>query len=261
MVDASGAMTVDLHGTTSVVIGGNQGIGEAIAVALASSGSRVVLAARDEDRLATAASRVEQAGGHPATTRRLDLADTDEVAAFAAEVVASHGAPTVLVNSAGGALHKPAFEVTVADWDQLHDTHVRGTFFACQAFGRPMADRGYGKIVNLSSTWATTTAPGRSVYCTAKAGVGHLTAALAIEWAPHGIRVNAIAPTSTRTPRVVDRLEREPGAADWATQRIPLGRLAETDDVTGAALYLASSASDFVTGHTIAVDGGWIPAK
>jgi NAD(P)-dependent dehydrogenase (short-subunit alcohol dehydrogenase family) len=124
-----------------------------------------------------------------------------------------------------------------------------------------MATTGFGKILNISSTWAATATPGRSVYSAAKAGVSHLTAALAVEWAPIGIRVNALAPGFTLTPRTLALLDERPDRLDYHLERIPLGRLADAEDLAGAALFLTSGESDFITGQTLYVDGGFHVAR
>lgn len=250
----------DLATTRAVVIGASGGIGAAIAVALGKAGAEVILGGRSRDRMTETAGRISASGG-VAHVEEVDARDTGSISAFAAAVVDRHGAPRTLINCMGGALYKPALEVTPDEWDDLHSTHLRGSFFMCQAFAPGMRDAGYGKIVNMSSTWAFTVAEGRSVYASAKAGLGHLTSALALEWAPYGVRVNAIAPTTIRTPRVEARLSAEPEAEQYAVSRIPLGRLGTTDDVVGPTLFLTSRASDFVTGHTLLVDGGWVTAK
>lgn len=252
-----------LEGSLSVIAGGNQGIGAGIAARLAELGSDVVLLGRNEHTLTATADSIRGAGapGVRVETRRVDVQDLDGLQAGLESVIAELGAPRLLVNSVGGSLKKPALEVTPQEWSTTIDTHLRGTFFACQAVAKAMAGAGYGKIVNLSSIWSTTVAPERSVYAIAKAGVGHLTAALAVEWAPLGIRVNAVAPSATYTPRVLQRHEEEREAARYSVERIPLGKLAEVRDVVEAAMYLASDASDFVTGHTLYVDGGWRFAK
>jgi NAD(P)-dependent dehydrogenase (short-subunit alcohol dehydrogenase family) len=180
---------------------------------------------------------------------------------LASAVVDRYGVPTILVNCMGGGLYKAAIDVDVVEWDQIHETHLRGAFLTCQAFALPMRDAGYGKIVNLSSTWAFTVGSGRSVYASAKAGLSHLTAALALEWAPLGIRVNAVAPTTTRTPRIEQMFLDDPEREQYAVDRIPIGRLATPADVVGPVLFLASPMSDFVTGTTLLVDGGWVTAK
>jgi NAD(P)-dependent dehydrogenase (short-subunit alcohol dehydrogenase family) len=246
-----------LAGGLAVVVGASQGIGAAIAEALAAAGSRLVLAARDADRLAASRQRCEAAGGPDVDVVPVDVRSPESIANLAATVVERHGAPTVLVNSAGAVAIKPALELSVDEWDRVQEVQLRGPFLTAQAFARAMASEGYGKVVNLSSTWAATVAPGRSAYCAAKAGLGHLTAALAVEWAPLGIRVNAVAPTATRTPSRAERFAAEPGLEEALRDRIPLGRLATPTDVVGAVLFLAGSGSDFVTGHTLFVDGGW----
>lgn len=250
----------DLRGRRAVVIGAGQGIGAAIAIAYAQAGADVALGGRSVDRLADTGARAT-AAGTKVTAHEVDVGSPESIARFAAAVLAGGAAPTILVNSAGGGGVKPAFDVTLEDWDQVHNVHLRGTFLTCQAFGRAMADKGYGKIINLSSTWAATVCANRSVYCSAKAGVGHLTAALAVEWAPLGVRVNALAPTATRTPTIDRRLAADPARAEYLRKGIPLGRLALPEDLTGAAVFLASQASDFVTGQTLFVDGGWQFAK
>lgn len=242
-----------------VVIGASQGIGAAVAAAFGKAGARVVLAGRDRDRLR--AAKDEYGMVRTVDAVEIDVADAAAVQAAAAMIAERHGTTTVLVNSAGYSVTKPAFDVEPEDWDAVHGVQLRGTFFSCQAFGRTMAEQGYGKIINVSSTWAATVAAGRSVYCSAKAGVNHLTSALGVEWAPLGVRVNAIGPTATVTPTIEMRFAKDPQREEYLRRRIPLGRLAVPDDMVGAALFLASPASDFVTGQTLYVDGGWVGSK
>jgi 2-deoxy-D-gluconate 3-dehydrogenase len=215
-----------------------------------------VVAARDTDRLADTCRQAAGAGGR-AYAETVDVTSPDSIDELVATVESRYGPTRALVNSAGVMVAKDAFDLTPQDWDLVHSTQLRGPFLTCQAFGREMAGREYGKIVNLSSTWAFTVGRGRSAYAAAKAGVTHLTTALAAEWAPLGIRVNAIAPSVTRTPAAEQRIAGEPEREAYLLERIPLGRIATPDDIVGAALFLTSSASDFVTGETIMVDGGW----
>jgi len=244
----------------SVVTGGGQGIGAAIATALATRGDRLILASRNVESLTGVAEEIKRSGGQ-ASVVPLDVSEPGDIERFTAQVLVEHGTPTVLVNAAGNAIAKTALEVTLEDWDFVHNVHLRGTFFVCQGLGRAMTEAGYGKIINLSSTWAVTVAPGRSVYAAAKAGVSHLTAALAVEWARFGVRVNAIAPGATVTPRMEERLRQDPARAEYFRDRIPLGRLATPEDITGAALFLSSPDSDFITGQTLLIDGGWQYAR
>lgn len=253
-------LSVDLTDQVVVVIGAGEGIGRSLAVAFAESGARVVVAARRSVPLEATKAEASSARGS-VHVETVDVTSTDSIAELADRVTSQLGVPTVLVNSAGAHSATPALEVTPEEYDRILDTQLRGTFFGCQAFGRAMASSGYGKIINLSSTWAATVADGRSVYCAAKAGVSHLTAALASEWAPLGIRVNAVAPAATKTPAAKGRLEQNPAREAEIASQIPLGRWAEPADVVGAAMFLASRASDFVTGQTLFVDGGWVTSK
>jgi NAD(P)-dependent dehydrogenase (short-subunit alcohol dehydrogenase family) len=256
----TGALEVDLRGAFAVVIGATGGIGQAIAAGFARAGALVIATSRSSERLAETVALADGAKG-TIEAASCDITDPASVAELAAMATAAHGPPRILVNSAGVMVPKPALELSVEEWDLVLDTQLRGAFLASQAFARPMRDAGYGKIINLSSTWAVTVAQGRSAYSAAKAGLGHLTSALALEWAPLGIRVNAIAPTATLTPAAEKRIRAEPEREAYLVERIPLGRLALPADVVGAALFLASNASDFITGETIMVDGGWRTAK
>lgn len=254
-------LNLDFDGATAVVIGGNQGLGASIAMALAEARCQVVIAARNSTRLSATRAEIEEKTGARVRTKELEITSDKSIDLLGTYVLETFGPPSILVNGAGGTVRKPIFDVTPDDWDAVIGTHLRGTFFVSQLFGRAMVAEGYGKIINMSSTWATTYAPNRSLYATAKAGVSHLTAAMAIEWAPNGVCVNAIAPTATLTPRVAKRFSEDPASEEVAASRIPKGRLAEPSDVIGAALFLSSSASDYITGQTLYVDGGWQYSK
>ncbi len=245
-----------LDGRVAVVTGASEGIGRSIALAFAAAGAQLALASRlPAPRLAETIRAIEEMGGK-VKGYETDLRSLDSVRRLADDVLADFPAPAILVNAAGAPLTKRAFDVTEQDWDLLMDVDLKAIFFISVLFAKRMAGNGYGKIINLSSTYSESVGVGKSVYATAKAGVSHMTRALALEWAPLGIRVNALAPTTTVTPtrlQVVADAER----SAWLLSRIPMGRFAQTEDLVGAALFLASEASDFVTGHTLYVDGGW----
>ena len=248
-----------LDGRLAIVTGASQGIGRAFALAYSRAGAEVVLVSRGREKLLEARRAVESAGGraHVICADVGKLEDIRRLEQGVLKLVEGRDVGLVLVNSAGFGFTKSAVEVTEEDWDRVFDTHAKGTFFCCQAFGRRMIERGYGKIINLSSTWSSSTDMGKSVYGAAKAGISYLTAALSTEWAPLGVRVNAIAPTSTLTDSTSLAFQENPERAERLRSRIKLGRFAEPSDLVGAALFLASPASDFVSGHTLFVDGGW----
>lgn len=240
-----------------VVTGSSEGIGRAFAECFASAGAFVVLASRRKDRLESVREAIVACGGR-AEVIQTDVRRLDDVRMLADTVGRlAEDRRLVLVNNAGFGFTKPALEITGEDWDTLFDTHVRGTFFCSQRIGAMMIERGYGKIVNLSSAWSVATDPGKSVYGAAKAAVSHLTAQLSAEWAPLGVRVNALAPTATMTDFTAGTMAANPERARRLLSRIKLGRFAQPSDLLGAAVFLASGASDFVTGQTLFVDGGF----
>jgi 2-dehydro-3-deoxy-D-gluconate 5-dehydrogenase len=247
-----------LDGRFAVITGASRGIGKAFAIAYGRAGAEVMLVSRSTDELAKVQQEIESAGGKAYIWRCnvADVADVRVLGTAVADVLGSHQ-KLVLVNNAGAAHTKLALEVTEDDWQYVFDTNVKSTFFCAQVVGRLMLDRGYGKIINITSTWAESTDDGKSVYGAAKAAVSQLTKALSAEWAQYGVRVNAIAPTATMTDSTVNNLTAAPDRADRILQRIRLGRFAEPADLIGAAVFLASPASDFVTGHVLHVDGGW----
>ncbi len=248
-----------LDGRLAVITGASDGIGRAFALALARSGAEVVLVSRTREKLLEVQRSVEEQGGR-AHVFRADVAKLDDIRSMEREVSAilkDRDLALVLVNCAGFGFTKSALDITEEDWDRTLDVHARGTFFCCQFLGKRMIERGYGKIINLSSTWSVSTDTGKSVYGAAKAGVSYLTAALSTEWAPLGVRVNAIAPTSTLTENTSRSFRENEARAQGLLSRIKLGRFAEPSDLVGAAVFLASPASDFITGHTLFVDGGW----
>lgn len=242
-----------------VVTGASEGIGRAFAECFARAGAFVVLASRRKDKLESVQQAIVASGGR-AEVVPTDVTRLPEILALANAVerlVKGDNRKLVLVNNAGFGFTKPAQEVSEQDWDLLFDTHVKGSFFCCQRIGALMIQRGYGKIVNMSSAWSVSTDAGKNAYCAAKAAVSHLTAALSTEWAPLGVRVNALAPTATMTDFTAKVMASNPERAKRLLDRIKLGRFAQTSDLLGAALFLASGASDFVTGQTLFVDGGF----
>jgi len=239
----------------AVVTGASDGIGRELAFGLASAGADIVLGSRSVEKLEKVKAEIEQIGRR-AEVCSFDICKLDDLRRLKVFILDRFGKADILVNAAGYTVTKPAWDVEEAEWDMMLDTGFKGLFFCCQIVGSIMRDRGYGKIINLSSTFSRSIFKGRSVYGGIKAGVSHLTEALALEWAEDGIRVNALAPTAVLTPSRSTVLQGE--LLERILARIPLGRLATSDDLTNAAVYLSSPASDFVTGHTLFVDGGWV---
>lgn len=243
-----------MEGRVALITGGTSGIGLGIAAALAEAGARVVLCGRSAARGEAAAGKLV-AKGHDAVFRALDVASPPDIEKVVDSVAASHGRLDAMVASAGGLMVKPALEVSAGDMDALLSVHIRGGFLCAQAAARAMMKAGGGKILFVTSLLAERAVPNQAAYIAAKGGVVAMARALAIEWGPHNIQVNCLGPQLTRTP-LTEGLYTDPQKLKSVMERTPAGRAGEVGDVTGAAVFLCSPASDFLTGQHIIVDGG-----
>ncbi|AMQ04694.1 SDR family NAD(P)-dependent oxidoreductase [Sporosarcina psychrophila] len=245
----------DLENKTVIVTGGGKGIGKEIARTFAELKANVVIVGRDENALHNTLVELHQYNTK-CKSIQADLKDIKQVRAMVDEVATQFGTVDVLVNNAGVNIAKPAIEVTEDDWDQVLDTNLKSTFFCSQEAATYMIPQLSGRIINIVSQMAFVGYYNRAAYCASKGGAVQLTKALAVEWAQSGINVNAVAPTFIETELTTKMFEDEAFKND-VESRILLGKLAQPGDISGAVLYLASNLSNFVTGETIKVDGGW----
>jgi NAD(P)-dependent dehydrogenase (short-subunit alcohol dehydrogenase family) len=246
----------DVEGRVALVTGAARGLGRSIALTLAHAGADVALGLRDVGADAGLVAEIE-ATGRRALPLQMDVTDTAQVAAAVADTVTGLGRLDILVNNAGIAPGNPAEDVLEDDFDRTLAVNLKGTFFASQAAGRVMIEQGYGRIVNLGSQAGAVALPGESVYCMTKAAIAHLTRCLAVEWGPHGITVNAVAPTFIHTPGTEEYLADPAHRADVVERIAALHRIGEPIEVAGVVLFLVSPAASLVTGETILIDGGW----
>ncbi|MFQ6133384.1 MAG: glucose 1-dehydrogenase [Armatimonadota bacterium] len=246
-----------LRGKCALVTGGGRGLGRAIAVGLAHAGAAVAVLGRRQEALDAAVDEIKQMGGEAQAL----VGDLSEVAAIGQIVGRARealGGLDILVNNAGTIGRAPALEFSETQWDVVVDLNLKAVFFASQAAARLMVEAGKGgSIINMASLLSEMGRPTIPSYAASKGGVKQLTKALAVEWAPHGIRVNAIGPGYMETD-MTQALRENAELKAWVDGRIPMGRWGAPEDLQGAAVFLASDASSYVTGQTIYVDGGWL---
>ncbi len=244
----------DLSGKVAIVTGASRGLGQYFGRALARAGADLVITARKLDSLDPFGKEIEGMGRR-AVPLELDVRNYESIQKMAAAAEAAYGKIDILINNAGCNVRKPALEVGWDDWNLVLDTNLRGTFFVAQAVARRMVPRRYGRIVNIGSVTAVFGYAGLAPYCASRGGVKQLTMSLADDWGPHGITVNCLAPGWFKTKQTEVLYQNQPWV-DYLTDRIPLKRPGRPDDLDGAVVFLASDASQYITGQTLLVDGG-----
>ena len=245
----------DLTGAVALVTGAGSGIGREIASALAEAGAAIILVGRRREQLAAVQREIESAGGRAATLSA-DLSDRQALSAAARQAPAFFGAPDIVVNAAGINIRKPIMEVSPVDWDAVLAINLAAPFFLTQALAPAMISKGWGRIINIASLQSVRAFPMGATYGASKGGLAQLTRAQAEAWSRHGVTANAIAPgffATALTAQVVSDSARWQKMADSTFA----GRNGELSDLRGTAVFLASRASDYVTGQTIFVDGGF----
>ncbi len=247
-----------LHGRAALVVGGNKGLGQAMALALAAAGADVCVVARGPQGLEETAAAVTSLG-RKGSFISADVTDEAQVERVVAQVLALYGHIDILVNSQGIVELQPTAEFDTAVWQRVIDVNLKSVFLCCKHVGRVMLAQGKGKIINISSVRGFQGRTQDPAYAPSKGAVNQLTHSLAIEWGPKGINVNGIAPVFTRTAMSASFLA-DPAKRDWVLGRIPMKRIGELEDLFGPVVFLASGASDLVNGHVLPVDGGWLAA-
>ncbi|GIK82684.1 MAG: short-chain dehydrogenase [Alphaproteobacteria bacterium] len=253
-----GTNCFSLDGMLAVVTGGGRGLGFEIAKAMAASGARIVIGGRKVEALERAAQTLRQSA--PTECQRLDVASEESIDRFDRWIAKRCGPADVLVNCAGISPHAQMPQnLTTTQWLEVLQVNLTGTFLCCRAFGRRMLERGSGSIINISSIAGVVGLSRGAAYCASKGGVEMLTRSLALDWAASGVRVNAIAPGIFDTD-MSDGIIDSPKLSERALAKTPMRRFGAPSEVAGAAVFLASPASSFVTGHSLIVDGGWTAA-
>ncbi|MFN8486300.1 MAG: glucose 1-dehydrogenase [Caldilineaceae bacterium] len=246
----------DLTGQVALVTGGVGGLGRPIAAGLAAAGATVAVADLKLDQADAVLAEIA-ATGQRGLVLPLDVTKIDSVQAAVDRLLADFGRIDILVNCHGLTKRVASVDFLEADWDRIIEVNLKGTFLCCQLVGRVMIQQGHGSIINLASIGGLVGLPTSVAYCASKGGVVQLTRTLGVEWAPLGVRVNAIAPSSFNTPMVRNVLDAEPEYRNRVVSKIPIGRIAEPNEIVGSVLYLASPASSMVTGTILSVDGGY----
>ena len=247
-----------LDGKVALVVGGTRGLGQAMALALAAAGADVCVVGRGPAGLEETASAIT-ALGRRGSYFAADVTDEAQVEGMVAHMVETYGKIDILVTSQGVVALQPTETFETATWQHVIDVNLKSVFLCCKHVGRVMLERGKGKIILISSVRGFQGRAQDPAYAPTKGAVNQLTHSLAIEWGPKGINVNAIAPVFTRTAMAAPALD-DPATRAWVLGRIPMKRVGELDDLFGPVVFLASEASNFVNGHVLLVDGGWVAA-
>lgn len=245
----------DLTGQTALVTGASKGLGRAMAKALAQAGASLALCARTLDDLRAARAELTAAGAC-AEVFPMDVRDAASVRAAVDGALAAFGHIDILLNDAGVNVRKPTLELSEEEWDRVIDTNLKGSFLVARAVAPQMIARGRGKVINVSSIFGAVGLPNQLAYAASKGGVVQMTRVMALEWAKSGVNVNAIAPTYFET-ELTAPIRNDPERFRFINERTPMGRWGHVEELAGTVVYLAARASDFVTGQTLYVDGGW----
>jgi len=245
-----------LDGKIAVVIGGAGGIGETLALGLSQYGAKVVVSSRNLERLKEVAKEIQAKTGGEVMAIPVDVTDEDTVASLVEKVLGKFGTVDILVNAMGLNIKREAVEYPMEDWDLIFDVNVKGTMISCKHFGRVMRDKKQGKVINMSSVRGIRGyTGGNTAYCATKGAVELITKTLALEWAPYNIHVNALGPALIITPGTI-HIQQNPELAEKYKAMIPMNKLGVPEDLIGACVFLASEASNFITGQTLYIDGG-----
>ena len=248
--------TFRLDGRVALVTGGSRGFGRVIAQAYAEAGADVAICGRRGADAQAAAAEIARDTGRRAIGLEADVTDPAAVDGAIAAIIDGFGQLDILVNNAGINIRRPIEDFSDDEWRQVVGTNLDGTFYCCRAVSRHMKERGYGRVLNISSMMSSASLPGRVPYTAAKAAVTAITRTLALEWAPHGININTLCPGPFLT-EMNQPVVNSPEQFEFFRSRIPLGRWGNPPEIGGAALFLVSPAASFVTGSTLYVDGGW----
>ena len=247
---------LSLEGKVAVVTGGTSGIGRALSLGLADAGADVIATARRQQQVDETAAEIE-ARGRKTLRLAADVCDRASLETLLAAALDKFGKVDILINCAGKIKRTPTLTVPEEEWADILNTNLTGTLRACQVFGKAMLDRGYGRIVNIASLNSFVALSEVAAYAASKAGVASLTRSLAVEWSKKGVTVNAIAPGVFLTALNENLLNSTPRGQELL-MRTPMGRFGKTEELVGAAIYLASDSASFVTGQILVVDGGFL---
>lgn len=245
----------DLSGRVALVTGASRGLGKAMAIALAQAGANLALCGRDVAEL-EAVRKTIGGLGRQAEYFVVDLLKKDDIDTVVERIVSTFSRVDVLVNNAGVNVRKPVLEISPEEWDLVIDTNLKGSLLVTQAVVPHMLSQGAGKIINMASILGAVALPSQVAYASSKGGIIQMTKVMALEWAQHNIQVNAIGPTYFETPLVAP-LRNDPQRYNFIIERTPMRRWGQPEELSGIVIFLASKASNFVTGQTIFVDGGW----